>query len=126
MGVQHGIGVVLSVGDKVLAGQREVSLQRSADSINITNKINGNWQENLSGLKTWSIKCNGMYVLDSESFSLLEDAFMNNKDIDVKISIQDKIYKGKAIITRFPLSSVYNIQYKYTVNLLGDGALIQE
>lgn len=126
MGVQHGIGVVLSVGDKVLAGQREVSLQRSADSINITNKINGNWQENLSGLKTWSINCNGMYVLDSESFTLLEDAFMNNKDIDVKISIQDKIYKGKAIITRFPLSSVYNIQYKYTVNLLGDGALIQE
>lgn len=123
MGVQHGIGVVLSVGEKVLAGQREISLSRSADSIDITNRIKADWGENLSGLKTWSINCNGMYVLDSESFSLLEDAYMNNLDVDVKISFSNKEYSGKAIITKFPLSSVYNIQYKYSITLLGNGEL---
>lgn len=121
--VQHGIGVVLSVNEKVLGGQRDITLTRTADSIDITNKINGEWKDNLSGLKTWSINCNGFYILDSESFSLLEDAYMNNTDVDVEIGISNKIYKGKAIVTNFPLNATYNLQYKYSIALLGNGEL---
>ena len=121
--VQHGIGVVLSVDNKILGGQRDISLKRTADSIDITNKINGEWGENLAGLKTWSINCNGFYVIDSESFSLLENAYMNNLDVDVEISFSNKTYSGKAIITNFPLNATYNLQYKYSITLLGNGEL---
>lgn len=124
--VQHGIGVVLSVNEKVLGGQRDITLTRTAKDIDITNQINGEWGENLAGLKTWKIKCNGFYVVDSESLSLLENAYMNNLDVDVEISFSNKRYKGKAIITEFPLSATYNLQYKYTITLLGNGELKAE
>jgi len=47
-------------------------------------------------------------VVNEESLRQLEDAFMNNTDVDVKITITDKNYFGRVLITDFPLSSNYN------------------
>ena len=121
--VQQGIDVILYINDKAVAGQQNISLNRSSSPLDITNKITGDWQEQLIGLRTWSINCSGLYIVNSKSYSLLEDAFMNNNDIEVEIRIKDKTYKGNAIITSFPLSAGYNGQFQYRVVLLGNGAL---
>ena len=121
--IQQGIDVALWVGDKPVAGQQNISFSRQAASIDITNKITGDWQEKISGLKTWSLTCSGMYIIDDISYDLLEEAFMNGTDVIAELRIGDKIYKGKAIITEFPLSSAYNTQFKYIIKLLGNGAL---
>lgn len=123
--IQQGINVILKAGDKVIGGQESIQLDRKAEAIDITNKINGNWQENLSGLKTWSLSCSGVYLIDSEGYDLAEQAFLNNENIDVELQITGKKYVGEAIITAFPLSSGYSSQYKYNIKLLGNGALEQ-
>jgi predicted secreted protein len=56
----------------------------------------------------------------------LEDAFMNNKTVEVLISFGSTKLKGNAIITDFPLSSVFNKEFKYNIKLLGTGALVPE
>lgn len=124
--VQRGIDVVLMIGDKKVAGQRQASLNRNMSPIEITNQIDGEWKEYLGGLRNWSISCDGLYVVNEESLKQLEDAFMNNTDIDVKITITDKNYFGRVLITDFPLSSNYNDQFKYRLTLLGDGPLQYE
>ena len=121
--VQQGINVILKIGDKFIGGQENISLNREAESIDITNKITGNWKEHLSGLKTWSISCQGVYLVNSEGYDLAEQAFLSNQEVDVIIEITDNKYQGKAIITSFPLSSGYSTQYKYQIKLLGNGAL---
>jgi len=121
--VQQGIDVILYINNKAVAGQQNVSLNRSSSPLDITNKITGDWQERLIGLRTWSINCSGLYIVNSTSYSLLEGAFMNNNDIEVEIRIKDKTYKGNAIITSFPLSAGYNGQFQYRIALLGNGAL---
>ena len=124
--IQPGIDVVLKINDKPVAGQLNASLNRSMSPIDITNRINGDWKESLSGIHTWRVKCGGLYVVNAEGLQALEDAFLNNDEIDVSICFAHKNYFGRALITDFPVSSKYNVQFKYDVTLLGTGELHNE
>lgn len=121
--VGRSVDVVVSIDNYPLGGQQGASLMRQAQVINITNKINSEWAENLTGVKSWSVVCSGLYVVNDKSFSLLEDAFMNNKKVEVSINIGSQQLKGQAIITDFPLNAVFNKEFKYNLKLLGTGAL---
>ena len=122
--IQKGINILLLLDNVPVAGQLNVNFERSMSPIDITNKINGEWETSLIGLKNWRIVCNGAYVLSADSLKELEDAFMNNKSIGVRLQTSSGEYKGEALITDFPLSSVYNDSYKYRISLLGTGKLM--
>ena len=122
--VGRSVDVVVSVNNYPLGGQQGANFMRQAQVINITNKINSEWSENLSGTKSWSISCSGLYVVNDKSFALLEDAFMNNKPVEVSINVGSQQLKGNALITEFPLNAVFNKEFKYTLKLLGTGALV--
>lgn len=126
MNITKSIDVILSIAGKILGGQQAATLSRSATQIDITNQINGEWSNSLVGVKSWNINCSGTYLVDSESLESLEEAFMNNTAIDVLIKIGNKNYKGKAIITNFPLNSTFSQGLKYSISLLGQGALSNE
>lgn len=121
--VGRSVDVVVSLNNYPLGGQQGASFMRQAQVINITNKINSEWSENLSGTKSWSLSCSGLYVVNDKSFALLEDAFMNNKPVEVSINVGSQQLKGNALITEFPLNAVFNKEFKYTLKLLGTGAL---
>ena len=122
--VGRSVDVVVSLNNYPLGGQQGANFMRQAQVINITNKINSEWSENLSGTKSWSLSCSGLYVVNDKSFALLEDAFMNNKPIEVSINVGSQQLKGNALITEFPLNAVFNKEFKYTLKLLGTGALV--
>ena len=121
--VQRGVGVVLYVNGVAVAGQENAVLQRNMSPITITNKINGDWQESISGTKQWSINCGGTYVKNAKGLSQLEEAFMNSQEIEVKVILDDCSYVGSALIIDFPLSAIFNSQFKYSLRLLGSGEL---
>lgn len=121
--VESSINVALLIDNNIVGGQLGVSMARSANSIDITNKIKTDWQENLSGTKSWTITCNGLYVKDQQGLKALEDAFMTNRDVDVVIKTSYATYHGKAIITDFPLNANYSSAFKYSLTLLGNGPL---
>ena len=120
--VGRSVDVVVSLNNYPLGGQQGANFMRQAQVINITNKINSEWSENLSGTKSWSLSCSGLYVVNDKSFALLEDAFMNNKPVEVSINVGSQQLKGNALITEFPLNAVFNKEFKYTLKLLGTGA----
>lgn len=122
----RSIDVALYLNSIPLGGQQGASLIRQSNIIDITNKINGDWQESLAGTKNWSIQCSGLYVIDDSSFNLLEQAFIENTPLNISISIGSKILKGKALIIDFPLTAVFNKEFKYSIKLLGTGALKEE
>ena len=49
---------------------------------------------------------------------------MNNKPVEVSINVGSQQLKGNALITEFPLNAVFNKEFKYTLKLLGTGALV--
>ena len=121
--VQRSIDVVLIADGAPVAGQQGATLNRSMSPIDITNQITGSWKESLGGLMSWNISCNGMYIKDNAGLRALEQAFLENKEITVKILVGSIHYTGQALITNFPLNAVFNTQFKYTLSLLGTGEL---
>lgn len=124
--IARSIDTIIRLNGVALGGQQGANLVRQVEPINITNRINGEWAESLAGKKSWNIICSGLYITNNEAFALLEKAFMNSETVEVLISIGKEKLKGNAIITDFPLSSVFNKEFKYNLKLLGTGALIPE
>ena len=119
-----GVDAILFLEDKALAGQKNASLTRRMSPINITNKITGEWSDSLSGVKSWSVTCSGVFIKDEESFNILENAFNEGTSITVKLSDGNRSYQGKALITSFPMTANYNDTFTYNIGLTGVGELI--
>ena len=119
----RSVDIIIGVDGLPLGGQQGAILNRQAEIIDITNKIKTDWAENLTGTKSWSIICNGLYVIDDNSFLLLEEAFSNNQSVEITINLGERQLKGKALITDFPLTAMFNKEFKYNLKLLGTGPL---
>lgn len=119
----RSVDITLYIDGLPLGGQQSANLSRQSRLIDITNKINSEWEEVLGGTKSWSVMCSGIYVINDEALALLEDAFMNNKSITVSLNTGFQRLQGQALITDFPLSAVFDKEFKYTLNLLGTGPL---
>lgn len=114
---------IVSTGDKVLAGQRGATLNRSSEVIDVTNKVSNGWKESISAVKEWSIDCDGIFVKDDAALMELEKAFNEGTEVTVKIGNEDFGYTGKALITDFPLDAPYDDVMTYSMALQGNGPL---
>ena len=123
-GIDFLIGVTVNDEMKILGGQRSATLNRSADTIDVTNKESEGWQENLAGLKNWGLDTDGLVVENSEAYTYLEECFMESKEVDAYLTTpMGKKYTGKAIITDFPLEAPYDDAATYSVTFTGSGKL---
>lgn len=129
-----GKDIVLSVwsenGDSLLAiaGQQGLTINRSADSIEITSKdTEGGWKSKLAGMKEWSIDTDGVYVQGDESHSALSKAFNNGDPVCIKV-VNKKTAKGMfgglAAITDYSLEAPYDDAMTYSLSLEGMGELV--
>lgn len=117
-------------GSKLLAisGQQGLTINRSADSIEITTKDTaGGWKSKIAGMKEWSIDNNGLYVPNDESHGILSQAFDDSDPVCIKI-INGKrkvgMFGGLAVITDYPLEAPYDDAMTYSLTLEGMGALV--
>ena len=120
---KRGLDIRISIGENFLAGQRGATLNRSAETIDITNKVSAGWKESITSVKEWSVDCDGVFVADDVALKALETAFNANTVVDVKISDGTWGYKGKAIITDFPIDAPYDDAATYSLTLQGTGEL---
>lgn len=109
----------------VLGGQKNATLNRSAESIDATSKdTEGFWKEAVQGFKEWSIDADGAYVADDKAYGLLETAFLESTNVDVYLEFPSGTkYEGNAIITDFPIEAPYDDLVTYSLTLQGNGAL---
>ncbi|PER08882.1 phage major tail protein, TP901-1 family [Bacillus cereus] len=110
---------------KLLAGQRNATLSRSAETVDATSKdTSGFWKENLAGFKEWSIDCDGAFIESDTAYGLLETAFINSNNVTVYIELPSGTkYKGETTITDFSLEFPYDDLVTYSISLQGSGAL---
>lgn len=116
-------------GSKLLAvsGQQGLTINRSADSIEITSKdTKGGWKSKIAGMKEWSIDNDGLYMPDDESHSILSEAFENSDPVCLKVINGKKkigMFGGLAVITDYPIEAPYDDAMTYSLTLEGMGAL---
>lgn len=124
-----GMKVKLFIKDattgKILAGQRNASLNRSAETIDATSKdSDGHWQESIQGFKSWTIDCDGAFVQDDVAYSILETAYLNSENVDVYIEMPSGTkYEGNATITDLSMEFPYDDLTTWSLSLQGNGPL---
>lgn len=129
-----GKDIVLAVwsndGAKLLAisGQQGLTINRSADSIEITSKdTEGGWKSKIAGMKEWSIDNDGLYVPNDESHTALSTAFEDGDPVCIKVyNNKDKkgMFGGLAVVTDYPIEAPFDDAATYSLTLEGMGALV--
>jgi TP901-1 family phage major tail protein len=111
---------------QVLAGQRNATLSRSAESIEATSKdTEGFWKESLQGFKEFSIDADGAFVESDAAYTTLETAFINSENVNVYIELPSGTkYEANCTITDFSLEMPYDDLVTYSISLQGSGALV--
>lgn len=124
------IAIWNSDGSKILAigGQKSLTINRSADSIEITSKDSASgWKEKIAGMKEWSIDTDGIYINGDESHSELTKAFENGTPVCLKIYNRKEkkgMFGGLAIITDYPIDAPFDDSATYTLTFEGSGKLV--
>lgn len=117
-------------GTKLVAisGQQGLTINRSADSIEITSKdTKGGWKSKIAGMKEWSIDNDGIFMTGDESHSLLSKAFENGSPVCLKVinaKTKKGMFGGLAVITDYPLEAPYDDSVTYSLAFEGMGALV--
>lgn len=118
-----------STGAKLMAvsGQQGLTINRSADSIEITSKdTQGGWKSKIAGMKEWSIDNDGLYVPDHDSHKALAKAFDAGDPVCIKV-VNGKTKRNVRRIGRdYGLSgrSAFDDAVTYSLTLEGMGALV--
>lgn len=111
-----------------ISGQQGLTIDRSADSIEITSKdTEGGWKSKIGGMKEWSIDNDGIYVPDDKSHKALSKAFDSGDPVCIKvINGKEKkgMFGGLAVITDYPIEAPFDDAMTYSLTLEGMGALL--
>lgn len=122
--VMINTGTSVAPSFKPVAAQRGATLNRSAETLDITSKDSDGWKENLAGLKEWSIDADGLLVESDDAFKKLETAFMDSEKIKIQLqTASGNKYEGDAIITDFPIEAPYDDVATYSLSFTGAGKL---
>lgn len=118
-----GFDVLITINGKPVGAQLNADLRRAAITSDISNLIALDWADSLVHLKNWSVQCSGAYVVDDEGLEALEDAFAKGAEVELQIESPSLKYKGKAVITNFPIGAMFNKDMTYNLTFTGKGSL---
>ena len=124
MAAIKGLDVLIKVGSQVVGGQRNGSLEMSAETIDTTVKSTGGWAAKIPGIKSWTSSCDGVYFLDDAGLKAAQTAFMSGTEVKLEFSKgTELVYSGQAIITSMSVEAGQEDVVSYTISFEGTGAL---
>ncbi|AGR49077.1 major tail protein [Enterococcus phage Entf1] len=120
--VQNDLGEWIKV-----AAQRGGTLNRTAATLDVSNKEGFGWDDAEAGNKSWSIDCDGLFVEDNAGFQALNAAWVNGDCVRVRVKFPSGLtYVGQAILTDFPYEFGYEDAVTYSLTFQGKGALEEQ
>ena len=127
MAAIKGLDVLIKVGSTVVGGQRNASLEMSAETIDTTVKTTGGWASKITGIKSWTSSCDGVYFVDDAGLEAAQTAFMNGTAVSLEFSNSSGLsYSGQAVITSMSVEAGQEDIVSYTISFEGTGALTAE
>ena len=131
--VMAGKDVLLAVwnadGSELLAidGQQSLTINRSAETIEVNSKSENGWKDSLVGLREWSIDLDSLYIPSADSHKALATAFDNGDPICIKVynnKTKKGMFGGLGILTTFDCEFPEDDVAVASISLQGKGALV--
>lgn len=122
-----GVDILVKVGTPAVAvgGQSGATLNRSMNVIETTDKTSNGWVTKIGGTKEWSVELESFMVVDDAGFKALNTAFKNRTEVDVEMAVGSITFKGKALISDFPLEAPQDDAVTFSITLEGTGELAE-
>ena len=79
MAFEKGNDIRLSIGEVLIGGQQNCSINRETETADTTTKDSGVWSEAEAIGLSWSVDCDGLVVVGDEGLEALETAWENLK-----------------------------------------------
>jgi TP901-1 family phage major tail protein len=110
----------------VLGGQSGATLNRSTNVVDTTSKDANGWAENVAGVNSWAMDCDGFIVSGDAGYTRLESLWNSRSTIKAEIRMPSGTkYTGDCIIADLPMEFPQDGAATYSVSLTGTGALTQ-
>ncbi|MHA1210307.1 MAG: phage major tail protein, TP901-1 family [Candidatus Freyarchaeota archaeon] len=132
MAVLKGIDVIVQVDvsgvPTTIAGQKNATLSLSSDTIDTTSKdtaeSNGDWRTFLSGIKSWTLSCDGLYVDGDPALDELQTKFEAGEAVSLTMSQSGAwTATGNAIITSLDYDASLEDAMTVSAEFQGTGAI---
>ena len=130
MAKQAGCDVLLKVAKEgsagtftVIGGQTGATLNRSAETIDVTDKTNNGYKESMAGLKEWSIDCDGFVVIKDAGIDILDELFEARKPVYVEVTIAGNKYTGSGYIVDYPIEMPLDSAVSFSLSIAGASKL---
>lgn len=108
----------------LVGGQRNSSLNRTADEIDVSHKGSGGWGSKKAGLRSWSIDLDTLVVSGDDGLDALDNAFQNGDEIHVKFKYPDGTsQEGWGSLTDYKLDPPHDGEASISGTISGNGAL---
>ena len=131
MSKQAGCDVLIKIAKdgtgssfKTIGGQTGATLNRSAETIDVTDKTNNGYKEYMAGLKEWSLDCDGFVVISDEGIKILDEQFEARKPVFVEIVAAGRKYTGSGYLTDYPIEFPLDSAVSYSFTISGASALV--
>lgn len=119
-----GLDVLIKVGSQTVGGQRNASIEMSAETIDTTTKSSNGWGTKIPGLKSWTSSCDGVYFVDDAGYKAVMAAFTGGNSVQLEFTNGDGLVrKGDAIITSISEEAGQDDVVAYTISFEGTGPL---
>jgi len=128
MGKIKGKNVYLEVWTGVwtkLGGQKDVSIDRGASTIDVTDKDSDGWEEKLIGIKNWAISFDAFLIEDDAGLLQMEADFEGDNIQNYRITTPSHSYVGKAVIEGLSISGPLADAGNVSFTLSGTAALVK-
>lgn len=131
-GAALGLWVPVSGTKTLVAARRDLELNETADTREITTADSGDWREFLAGAQEWDLSLGHMLLLDDQtgdmeaSHQALKDAKRNKNIIEAQLRYpgsNDNAEQGDCLVTELTLTSGYDEMATVAVTLQGTGPL---
>ena len=108
-----------------LGGQRDATLNRGSDLIDVSSKDGDGYKSSVVGLKDWSVEVEAMYVSSNAGIIALEDAYRNGTLVQIQV-IEDDGSKeeGSGYVSAAPKKAPMNGAYTCSFTINGNGPLV--
>jgi TP901-1 family phage major tail protein len=126
----RGVDILIQIESKTtpgtfvtVAGQRNATFSEEAETIDMTSKMSNGYTENDYGLGSWSVSCDGVYVLGNAELTALRDAQRNKEMVKCRWveAGSPQIEEGLAVVTSREIEGPYDAEATYSVELTGSG-----
>lgn len=130
MAKQAGVDVLVKIDTTgegrtytAVGGQKGCTLNRSAETIDVTDKNSNGWSENMAGIKSWSVDMDGFVVLEDTALEKLAEHFEQRKPVKVQLDMGGARYSGDAYIVDFPIEAPLDDAVTYSLSLVNASPL---